>query len=208
MLVTFKLPILVLCLYQLFITTRGDPVGKGHEEKHHALKILNDVGTGIGNHPSIPILIRKARDYASNYYYNTNRDSHTSGSYGAPAEPSYTASAYDAPAAPVAPVAKEDDDDDDEELLLIGVFIAMGLGAAGALGALVQHESIKDLETERNSICTSVQAVGNTALTATTINDLTGADNADTATNMEIIARLNLIENAINAFTTPTCTTS
>ena len=96
---------------------------KGHEEKHHALKILNDAGTGIGNHPSIPILIRKARDYASNYYYNTNRDSHTSGSYGAPAEPvaSYTASAYDAPAAPVAPVAKEDDDDDNEELLLIGV---------------------------------------------------------------------------------------
>ena len=45
-------------------------------------------------------------------------------------------------------------------------------------------------------------------MTATTINDLTGADGDATATNMEIIARLNLIENAINAFTTPTCTTS
>merc|ERR1712117_305591 len=99
-------------------------------------------------------------------------------------------------------------DDDNEELLLIGVFIAMGLGAAGALGALVQHESIKDLETDRNAICTSVQGIGNTALTATTINDLTGTDGDATATNMEIIARLNLIENAINAFTTPTCTTS
>ena len=95
---------------------------KGHEEKHHALKILNDAGTGIGSHPSIPILIRKARDYASNYYYNTNRDSHTSGSYGAPAEPSYTASAYNAPAAPAAPTAVvEEEDDDNEELLLIGV---------------------------------------------------------------------------------------
>ena len=34
----------------------------------------------------------------------------------------------------------------------------MGLGAAGALGALVQHESIKDLETDRNSICTAVSS--------------------------------------------------
>ena len=33
----------------------------------------------------------------------------------------------------------------------------MGLGAAGALGALVQHESIKDLETDRNAICTAVR---------------------------------------------------
>ena len=41
---------------------------------------------------------------------------------------------------------------------LIKVFIAMGLGAAGALGALVQHESIKDLETDRNSICTAVSS--------------------------------------------------
>ena len=45
-------------------------------------------------------------------------------------------------------------------------------------------------------------------MTLTTINDLTGDANADTATNMELLARLNLIENAINAFTTPTCTTS
>ena len=36
----------------------------------------------------------------------------------------------------------------------------MGLGAAGALGALVQHESIKDLETDRNAICTSVSSRG------------------------------------------------
>ena len=32
----------------------------------------------------------------------------------------------------------------------------MGLGAAGALAALVQHESIKDLEEDTQSICTSV----------------------------------------------------
>lgn len=32
----------------------------------------------------------------------------------------------------------------------------MGLGAAGALAALVQHESIKDLEEDTQSICASV----------------------------------------------------
>ena len=89
---------------------------KGHEEKHHALNILNDPGSSITNHPSIPVLIRKARDYASNYYYNRQytapaRDDH---SYGAPVEP-----AYSAPTAP----RVEEEDDDDEEILLIGVNI-------------------------------------------------------------------------------------
>ena len=32
----------------------------------------------------------------------------------------------------------------------------MGLGAAGALGALVQHESIKDLEDDTKAICAAV----------------------------------------------------
>ena len=35
----------------------------------------------------------------------------------------------------------------------------MGLGAAGALAALVQHESIKDLEEDTQSICTTVSTI-------------------------------------------------
>ena len=99
---------------------------KAHEEKNHALNIINDAETGIANHPSIPVLIRKARDYASNYYYNAHsRDSHTS-SYGAPEAPasSYTAAAY---SAPTAPRESTEEDDNDDEILLAGVSIQFEL---------------------------------------------------------------------------------
>ena len=50
-----------------------------------------------------------------------------------------------------------------------------------------------------------VQGIGNTVLTLTDIGDLTGAAADVTATNQELINRFNLIENAMNAFTTPSC---
>ena len=49
------------------------------------------------------------------------------------------------------------------------------------------------------------QGVGNTVLTLSKEEDFSGGDAGVSATNAEIRTRLNLIENAINNFVTPTC---
>jgi len=80
-------------------------------------------------------------------------------------------------------------------------------GIAALLGVIVlawvQANDQNNQQNQIDNICSSVRATGNTALTLTTISDLTGDSTATTATNGEILGRLNLIETAINAFTTP-----
>jgi hypothetical protein len=56
-----------------------------------------------------------------------------------------------------------------------------------------------------NSICTTTKALGNTALTVSAASQFTGGSTGTAAPNSEIIARLNLIENAINGYATPSC---
>merc|ERR1712227_122528 len=90
-----------------------------------------------------------------------------------------------------------------EETALISVIP----GIAALLGVIVlawvQANDQNNQQNQIDNICSSVRATGNTALTLTTISDLTGDSTATTATNGEILGRLNLIETAINAFTTP-----
>ena len=56
-----------------------------------------------------------------------------------------------------------------------------------------------------NCFFSQVKAAGNIVLTATAATDFTGGAGANTATNDEITARLNLIETQINGLQTPTC---
>lgn len=51
-------------------------------------------------------------------------------------------------------------------------------------------------------VFSQVKATGNTALTLTSTSNFAAAA---MTTSAEVTARLNLLENAINAFTTPTC---
>merc|ERR1711899_205696 len=89
-----------------------------------------------------------------------------------------------------------------EETALISVIP----GIAALLGVIVlawvQANDQQNQQSDIDNICTSVKATGNTAMTVSATSDF-----ADTAnpTAAEVVTRLNLLENAINAFTTPDC---
>jgi len=90
---------------------------------------------------------------------------------------------------------------------LPGVIAIMGVIAiawAQANDHQRQQDTIDDEKTKQSNICTVVQAYS-TDTTLTAIADLTGGDVGVAATNLEIRTRLNLIENKINALTSPVC---
>ena len=72
----------------------------------------------------------------------------------------------------------------------------------------IRSESSYNYVDDKNTIYTEsivfsqVKAAGNTVLTASTTSNFADAANP---TGAEIVARLNLLENGINAFTTPDC---
>jgi len=90
-------------------------------------------------------------------------------------------------------------------------------GIAALLGIMVlawaqandhqnQQNTIDDEKTKVSNICTAVTATGSTTLALSNGANTAQFATAATPTAAEVAARLNLIENAINAFQTPTCT--
>ena len=105
------------------------------------------------------------------------------------------------------------------------------MGTLAAIGVVLNNNNINELSKDQDSICTTVrlkkrsisylkqlkfellsltnylfhifqtQGIGNTALTLTALTDITTTN----PTNTEIVTRLNLIENAINNWSTPDC---
>lgn len=91
-------------------------------------------------------------------------------------------------------------------IALLGI---MALAWAQANDHQNQQNELNDQKTKISNICTAVRATGEMQLTlsdATNAAQFTGGAAGAAATNAEIAARLNLIENSINAFQTPTCT--
>jgi hypothetical protein len=74
------------------------------------------------------------------------------------------------------------------------------IGAAGLLAGFIAIATLIDQSNQLHNVCESAKGVGNTALTKTSAT----ADLA-TVSAATVTARLNLIEDAINAFTTPDC---
>merc|ERR1711944_143263 len=77
---------------------------------------------------------------------------------------------------------------------------ALVFGVAGLLAGFIAIATLITQANQLENICEAAKGVGNTALTKTATTDLPNANAA------EITARLNLIEDAINAFATPDCT--
>lgn len=75
---------------------------------------------------------------------------------------------------------------------------ALVIGAAGLLAGFIAIATLINQADQLQNICEAAKGVGNTALTKTAATNV-----ADAA---GITARLNLIEDAINAFKTPECT--
>merc|ERR1712018_468436 len=95
----------------------------------------------------------------------------------------------------------------DDAGLVLGTIGAI-MGTLAAIGVVINNNNIHNLSKDQDNLCTTVKATGNTALTlsdASLTAQFTGGTGGTAATNTQIVARLNLIENAINAFTTPTC---
>jgi len=88
-----------------------------------------------------------------------------------------------------------------------GALIAVVPGIAALLGVIVlawvQANDQNNQQTQIDRICTSTRATGDITLALTTGTQVPGV--ADGDPNNDVAARFNLIENAINAITTPDC---
>merc|ERR1712223_1705181 len=88
----------------------------------------------------------------------------------------------------------------DDAALVLGTIGAL-MGTLAAIGVVLNNNNVNELSKDQDSICTTTLGIGNTALTLTALTDITTTN----PTNTEIVSRLNLIENAINNWSTPDC---
>jgi len=103
---------------------------------------------------------------------------------------------------------KRQDAFSDGGLSLLAVALAAFAAGAATYSIIQNSNQATDFESQESrlsSVCSAAQGVGNTVLTLSKEDDFSGGDAGVSATNAEIRARLNLIENAINNFVTPTC---
>merc|ERR1712141_178070 len=84
-----------------------------------------------------------------------------------------------------------------EDALVTLALIGAVTGVVSMIGLAVNANSISDLSTDQDSICTTTKAVGNTALTLSTTTTV-----SSWATT---VTQLNLLENAFNNLATPDC---
>jgi len=117
-----------------------------------------------------------------------------SASYGEPAAPS---TGYGAPATSYDSPAYGASFSDVKDIDLLSPETSLVIGAAGLIAGMVAIAALVVQSNHISSICTTTKALGNTALTLST------STNTGTAAN--IAAQLNLIENKINSYATPTC---
>jgi len=92
----------------------------------------------------------------------------------------------------------------DDAALIIG-FIGVMIGGLAAIGVVLNDNNIIDLSKDQDSICTTTKALGSTALTKTTYANLGSTATYTEAVALQIVAQLNLIEDAINGYATPDC---
>jgi len=99
---------------------------------------------------------------------------------------------------------------------MLGTDAAITLGTLGAVMGTLAAIGVTLNTVKTNSICTTAKALGDTSLTTTSTSNMAALDPATatsptdaefTAYNALIIARFNLIENAINGYATPSCWT-
>merc|ERR1712080_342871 len=111
------------------------------------------------------------------------------GGYEAPsasyAEPAAPSTGYGAPFSDV------------KGLDLLSPETSLVIGIAGLIAGMVAIAALVDQSNKVSSICTTTKALGDTSLTLST--------STNTATAALIAAQLNLIENKINSYATPSC---
>jgi len=91
----------------------------------------------------------------------------------------------------------------DDAALVLGTIGAI-MGTLAAIGVVLNNNNVHELSMDQDSICTTVKYLGNTALTKTTTTNMPGTS-YDATVQGVVIARLNLIEDAINGYATPDC---
>jgi hypothetical protein len=91
--------------------------------------------------------------------------------------------------------------------LVLGAIGAL-IGTVAAVGVVLNNNNVNNLSVDQDSICTSVRAIGNFD-TANTVTLTTAANMAGTTNGADmaavIIARFNVIENALRNIATPDC---
>lgn len=122
---------------------------------------------------------------------------HASSSYNSPPAP---VASYDSPAFVPYPSSSYSYGDSFKSIDFSAPETALVIGAAGLLAGFIAIATLIDQSNQLHNVCESAKGVGNTALTKTSAT----ADLA-TVSAATVTARLNLIEDAINAFTTPDC---
>merc|ERR1711997_788327 len=89
----------------------------------------------------------------------------------------------------------------DEVEALMGPDAAIILGTLGAVMGTLAAVGVTLNTFNTNSICTTVKALGDTAITISTTSDFT----TTAATSAQLVAAFNKIENVINGYATPSC---
>merc|ERR1711997_345223 len=87
----------------------------------------------------------------------------------------------------------------EDAALVLGTIGAI-MGTLAAIGVVLNNNNVHELSMDQDSICTTVKYLGNTALTKTSTTTIGG-----TYSQTQIIAQLNLIEDALNGYATPDC---
>jgi len=88
----------------------------------------------------------------------------------------------------------------DDAALVLGTIGAI-MGTLAAVGVVLNNNNVHELSMDQDSICTTAKYLGNTALTLSANADFT----AGAATQAQLVAAFNKIENAINGYPTPDC---
>jgi len=96
-----------------------------------------------------------------------------------------------------------------EASLVLGTIGAI-MGTLAAVGVVLNNNNVNELSKDQDSICTTTRALGATslatsAITGTLGNLVAAATTTSYASIVDVNARLNLIEAAINAYATPDC---
>jgi len=142
-----------------------------------------------------------AEFYKSYYQQHSGAQERDHGGYEAPAasyaEPAAPSTGYGAPATSYDSPAYGASFSDVKGVDLLSPETTLVIGAAGLIAGMVAIAALVVQSNQVSSICTTTKALGDTSLTLSTATN--------TASAALIAAQLNLIENKINGYATPSC---